>query len=127
MEDDGTRAGGNGNQCDKIGGIVNDENGGLVGKTAVDNRVAGMGVGGDEAVVQIDGHVTFTEIVRKNELVDIATHTFFLVAGKIETPQQEHHYDGKHCDKQYGCPGKKGFVGIFGFSHRETAFHWLQK
>ena len=99
--------GGNGDEGDVVGGAVNEEKRGFFGQAGVDEGVSRMGVRGDEAVVQPDGKVLPTEVVRNDKLIDILTDTLLTVAQKVVTPEEEHQHDSKHGYKQHGCARKK--------------------
>lgn len=116
-ERDEARAGGDGDERDAVGGIIDDEHGGLVGQTAVDDGVARMGMTGDEAVVQPHREVLPLEVVGHEELIDVLPHPLLLAAREAEAPVEKEEHDGKHGDKHHGRSGKERFVGILGFSH----------
>ena len=98
-------------------GVVDEEEGGLVGKASVGEGVACMGVRSYEAVVQPHGKILPTEVVRNDKTEDIFTLTFLFIVRKTISPKQEYQHDGKHGYKQHSRTCKKGFVGITGFSH----------
>ena len=100
-----------------VGGVIDEEEGGLVGKAGVGEGVACMGVRGNEAVAQPYGKVLPTEVVRNDKTEDILTLTFLFIVRKTKSPEQKYQHDGKHGYKQHSRTCKKGFVGITGFSH----------
>lgn len=100
-----------------VGGVIDEEEGGLVGKASVGEGVACMGVRGNEAVAQPYGKILPTEVVRNDKTEDILTLTFLFIVRKTKSPEQEYQHDGKHGYKQHSRTCKKRFVGILGFSH----------
>ena len=100
-----------------VGGVIDEEEGGLFGKAGVDEGVACMGVSGYEAVAQPDGKVLPSEVVRNDKTEDILTLAFLFIVRKTKSPKQEYQHHGKHGYKQHGCACEKRFVGITGFSH----------
>lgn len=118
--------------CHRNGGdavcrIIHHKDRVFLSQTIVNKRVARMGMGGNEAVVQPYGKILSPKVVRDYELKDILTNTLLAIPEKVVAPEEKQQHHSKHAHEQYRCACKEGFIGILGFSHGAKVLQTYRK